>query len=120
LLLSYSNFRCNAREIRKKPGIISDFRINCFGKRLLQSFLNSNSQVNGHTDHWQAMRRIAMEIHATCRWQVATLRWSEEKYPGSVSRDIGFNRSDYFRDSSTATARSTVMPTIGKRCKASP
>ena len=44
--------------------------------KLLQRFLNSNSHGNGHTDHGQAMQGIAMEIHATCRWQVATLRWS--------------------------------------------
>ena len=37
---------------KKRPGIPQDSRSwDCYGKSALQALLNSNSQVNGHTDH---------------------------------------------------------------------
>ena len=81
----------------KNPGSIEPgFKIG--RSKLLQRFLNSNSQVNGHTHHGQAMRGIAMEIHATCRWQVATLPWSE-KSPNCLLQ--GFFDRNCDRDSHT-------------------
>ena len=45
---------------------------------------------------------LRVEIHATCRWQVATLPMGAE-----------ISRIYYFWDSSTATATDTVIPTMG-------
>lgn len=40
---------------------------------LLQRFLNSNSNANGHTAMGEQCKALRVEIPATCRWQVATL-----------------------------------------------
>jgi len=71
-------------------------------KILLQGLLNSNSHRDSHADHGRAMRSIADRDLATCRWQVATIPMGATEVTNS-----------YFRDSSTATATETVMPTMG-------
>jgi len=90
--------------------------------RLLPAYFRDSSTATARSTVIPTMgeqcEALRVEIHATCRWQVATLPMGRKNgHPDSDAR-LGFEKGNYFRDSSTATARSTVMPTMGEQCEA--
>ena len=78
------------------------FFCNLEKKSALQALLNSNSRSTVIPTMGEQCNALRIEIPATCRWQVATLPMEAKTF-----------RICYFRDSSTATATETVIPTMG-------